>query len=661
MDTGTRYVKVSSYEAKKGEFDRCLLLYSGGLDTSVMLKWIQEHYESKVVALTVDLGQTADDLTAIKQKALKLGAEDCIMYDAKNRFADELLSEAIMANADYQGGYALGCPLGRVMISKIAVQQARKYGCQVIAHGCTGKGNDQVRFESYITTLDPSLKIIAPVREWGMGREEEIQYAEKHGIPITQKKETPYSYDENMWSNTAEGGEIEDPELVPKLPQILQWCNTIEKAPDTKERVVLEFDKGIPVAVNGKKLALCDIIKQCNTIGGRHGVGVTHLIEDRIVGLKVRGVYENPAALLLIAAHKKLELLVSTRLENEFKPIVDNKWSYLTYGAQWYNPIMDNLRAYIYRQNQKVTGTVTVELYKGNITVVALTSPNSLFDANLATFERNASFNQNCSSGFIELYNLPQKCAYGISNKATQKGYEAKRKIVCEEKNNAKQLKFNDEKGDQNSIAADETLTLPKINSNSGANAKFYNDWALNYKKDVDSLGYNTPQQVATILKEHVPADRICSIEVLDAGAGTGLSGEALKKIGFMNILGIDVSQKMVDIGKTKGCYKEMEVVDMNKPMKYKDNQFDVVICVGTTTYLKIKVLADFIRVTKSGGLVCCTFRTDIIDKWHAEHEKLILDGKWESVKITEPMPYLPNHPDYGSKIKVVAYLWRVR
>ena len=200
MDSTTKYLKVASYEAHKGTFDRCLLLYSGGLDTSVMLKWIQVEYSCQVVALTIDIGQTADDLNAIKDKALKLGAVDCIVYDAKEEFANSLLSEAIKANADYQGGYALGCPLGRVMISQIAARVAAQYHCQVVAHGCTGKGNDQVRFEGYILTLDPSLKIIAPVREWGMGREEEIEYAAQHNIPVKQKKDSPYSYDENMWS-----------------------------------------------------------------------------------------------------------------------------------------------------------------------------------------------------------------------------------------------------------------------------------------------------------------------------------------------------------------------------------------------------------------------------------------------------------------------------
>lgn len=290
MDTQTPYQKIASYEAKKGEFDTCLLLYSGGLDTSVMLKWIQDMYNCKVIALTIDIGQTADNLEEIKQKAVMLGAQEAIVYDAKDEFA-ELLSEAIKANADYQGGYALGCPLGRVMISKIAVKVAKLHGCTVIAHGATGKGNDQVRFEGYITTLDPKMKIIAPVREWGMGREEEIAYAEKHNIPIKQKKETPYSYDENMWANTGEGGEIENPELIPKLEQILQWCVTPEQAPDKAETVVIDFEKGVPVGLNGEKKPLVDIIMQCNTIGAAHGVGVFNLIEDRVVGLKVRGIY----------------------------------------------------------------------------------------------------------------------------------------------------------------------------------------------------------------------------------------------------------------------------------------------------------------------------------------------------------------------------------
>lgn len=412
METKTSYKKIASYEANKGEFSRCLLLYSGGLDTSVMLKWIQENYDCEIVALTIDLGQTADDLEAIKNKALMLGAKDAIIYDAKDEFADTLLSVAIKANADYQGGYALGCPLGRVMIAKVAAKIAQQYDCEVIAHGCTGKGNDQVRFEGYITTLNPKLKIIAPVREWGMGRDEEIEYAEKHNIPVKQKKDSPYSYDENMWSNTGEGGEIEDPKLIPPLEKILQWSNTPEIAPDEPETIKVSFSRGVPVALNGTAQKLSTMIMELNKIGGKHGVGFIHLIEDRIVGLKVRGVYENPAAAILIAAHKNLEKLVSTRQENELKTLLDQKWAYLTYGALWFEPVMNHIHAYIDDQNKKVDGIVTVKLYKGTIMVVAVESPYSLFNKDLATFDKNVSFNQNASPGFIEIYSLAMKTAY---------------------------------------------------------------------------------------------------------------------------------------------------------------------------------------------------------------------------------------------------------
>ncbi len=416
MKKTNTYKKIASYEAHKGEFDKCLLLYSGGLDTSVMLKWIAEEYNCEVIALTIDIGQTVDNMDEIKQKAIDLGAKEAIVYDAKDEFADILLSEAIKANADYQGGYALGCPLGRVMISKVAVKIAKKYNCQVIAHGCTGKGNDQVRFEGYMTTLDPDIKIIAPVREWGMGREEELEYAAKHNIPVKQKKDSPYSYDENMWSNTGEGGEIEDPELIPPLENILQWCKTPEQAPEEAEIMEIEFEKGKPVGLNGEKKKLSEIIFEANKIGSKHGVGVFQLIEDRIVGLKVRGVYENPGASILISAHKKLEQLVSTRKENEMKEQMDIKWAYMTYGAQWYDPLMYHINAFINSQNKKVTGKVKVKLYKGNTDVVALESPYSLFDANLATFNKNPKFNQNASPGFIELYTLAQKTAFNVYN-----------------------------------------------------------------------------------------------------------------------------------------------------------------------------------------------------------------------------------------------------
>lgn len=414
MKKESSYVKVSSYEAKKGDFKKCLLLYSGGLDTSVMLKWIQEQYDCEVIALTIDLGQTADDLDAIKQKGLDLGAKDVIVYDAKDEFADVILTEAIKANANYQGGYALSTPLGRVVISKVAVKVAKETGCTVIAHGSTGKGNDQVRFEGYMTTLDPSIKIIAPVREWGMGRAEEIAYAKEHGIPVIQHAKKPYSYDENMWGNTGEGGEIENPKLVPTLKNILQWCNTPQDAPDKEDIIEIEFTQGVPTALDGEKMKLSELIIKCNKVGAKHGVGVFHLVEDRLVGLKVRGIYENPAASILTDAHQRLERLVSTREENELKGFIDSKWAYLAYAARWYDPVMYHILAYMNSQNKKVTGTVKAKLYKGNIDIVALDSENSLFDEQLATFEKNDTFNQNASAGFIEIYNLSQKTAFNV-------------------------------------------------------------------------------------------------------------------------------------------------------------------------------------------------------------------------------------------------------
>jgi argininosuccinate synthase len=416
MNNKSNYVKIASHEAKKGEFKKCLLLYSGGLDTSVMLKWIQEEYNCEVITLTIDIGQTSDNLLEIKEKAINLGAKNSIIYDAKNEFANKYLSRAIKSNADYQGGYALSTPLGRIIISEIAVKIAKEKDCEVIAHGCTGKGNDQVRFEGYMTTLNPKIKVIAPVREWGMGRQEEIEYAKKHNIPIKQNIENPYSYDENMWGNTGEGGEIENPKLTPKIDNILQWCKTKEKAKDTPDILKIEFEKGIPTKINNHKMILSELIHKCNKIGAEHGVGVFNIIEDRFVGLKVRGIYENPAASILINAHKKLEKLVSTREENELKAFMDTKWAYLTYAAKWYDPVINNINAFIDNHNKKVSGIVTIKLFKGNIDIIALESKYSLFDENLATFEKNHTFNQNSSAGFIEIYNLSQKTAFNINN-----------------------------------------------------------------------------------------------------------------------------------------------------------------------------------------------------------------------------------------------------
>ncbi len=415
MKNITTYKKVASHEAIKGEFNKCLLLYSGWLDTSIMLKWIQEEYNSEVIALTIDIWQTADDLEAIKKKWLELWAKDVIVYNAKDEFADELLSQAIKANADYQWWYALSTPLWRIVISEIAVKIAEKYSCEVVAHGCTWKWNDQVRFEGYITTLNPKLKTIAPVREWSMWRDEQIKYAENNWIPIVQKIDKPYSYDENMWGNTWEGWEIENPELIPPQENILQWCKTLDKASDAEEILTITFEKWVPVKLNNKNKKLSEIVMELNKIWAEHWVWVFQLIEDRFVWLKVRWVYENPAATILVKAHQNLEQLVSTREENELKKFIDTKWAYLTYAAKWFDPVMNNINSFIDMQNEKVTWEVNIKLYKWNCVAVSLKSDNSLFDENLATFDKNADFNQNSSAWFIEIYNLAQKTAYNIN------------------------------------------------------------------------------------------------------------------------------------------------------------------------------------------------------------------------------------------------------
>lgn len=418
MQTTTNYQKVASYEAKIGEVKKCVLLYSGGLDTSVMLRWIQETYHCEVIALTIDIGQQVDDLQAIKAKALEFGASKAYVLDCKEEFAKEYLTKAIKANASYQGDYHLSTPLARPLMAKKAVEIALQEGADAVAHGCTGKGNDQVRLEATMLCYNPKIKIIAPVREWAMGRAEEIEYAKEQGIPTPQiAKGLPYSWDDNMWGVTGEGGEIEEPKLIPPLHRILQVCNTQEAAPDKKKLLTLNFEAGVPVALNGKAMPLTELIENCNRLGAKHAIGYTILIEDRLVGLKVRGVYESPAAHIIITAHKNLEKLVSTKTENELKEHIDSKWAYLCYSAQWMEPTMQHLNAYIASMNKKVFGKVTLSLSKGKVDVLAVYSPYSLFNSDLATFEKNAAFNQNCSASFIEIYGLAMKTAWQVRAK----------------------------------------------------------------------------------------------------------------------------------------------------------------------------------------------------------------------------------------------------
>lgn len=406
------YVKVASHEGRKGEVKKVVLLYSGGLDTSTMLKWIQDEYKAEVIALTIDIGQQADDLEEIRQKALDLGAIKAVVIDAKQEFAEEYLAPGIKANGMYQGRYYLSTPLGRPLLAKWAVKIAAQEGADAVAHGATGKGNDQIRIEGSALAMNPDIKIIAPVREWGMGRDEQLEYCKKHGIPVKQTKEKPYSYDDNMWGVTGEGGEIENPALIPPLEKILQICKTPENAKNIPEFIKIEFEKGLPVAVDGVQKSLVDIIYELNRKAAEHAIGIVHLLEDRIIGLKVRGIYEAPAAETIITAHKALERYTSTRLENEFKSIVDEKWAYLVYGAMWFEPLMDDLNAYEDKVNDKITGSVTVKLFKGHVEAVAVETPNTIFDEKLATFmDSNELFNQNASASFIEHYTLQMKLA----------------------------------------------------------------------------------------------------------------------------------------------------------------------------------------------------------------------------------------------------------
>jgi argininosuccinate synthase len=414
----TTLSKTASYEAEPGEVGRVLLLYSGGLDTSVMLKWIQDEYDAEVVALTVNLGQPGEDYDVVRGKALDLGAVDCFVVDAREEFAHEYVLPAIKANARYGGGYPLFTALGRPLIAKLAVEKARENGCDTIAHGCTGKGNDQVRIEATVAALAPELKIIAPVRGWRMGRQEEIEYARQHGIPVKGGTEAPpYSIDDNLWGRSSEGGPIEDLSEPPR-DDVFDLVTLPERAPDEPELLEIGFEQGCPVSLGGERLGLVELLERAGQIGARHGVGIVDHIEDRIVGLKVRDIYEVPAAELILTAHQELEKLVGTIHQNLFKAQLDRHWAFLVYGGLWLEPLLGDLDAFMDRVNQQVTGTITLKLYKGSAKPVARSSPNSLYDPDLAGFgESGGLFSQQASPGFIELWSLQSRMAYGIRNR----------------------------------------------------------------------------------------------------------------------------------------------------------------------------------------------------------------------------------------------------
>ncbi|GBC75756.1 Argininosuccinate synthase [archaeon HR06] len=389
--------------------ERLVLAYSGGLDTSVMIKWIQEKYNYDVITLTLDLGQK-EEMKDIEKRALKIGAIKHYSIDVKEEFVKDYIFKAIKANALYQNKYPLSTALARPLIAKKLVEIAHKEGARAVAHGCTGKGNDQVRFEVTIRALDPDLKIIAPVREWNMSRDEEINYALKKGIDIKPSK-SRYSVDQNLWGRSIEGGELEDPSWEPS-EEVFEWVILPEKAPDKPEYVKINFEGGIPTRLNDLDMNPVKLIEELNRIAGKNGVGIIDHMEDRLVGIKSREVYECPAALCLIEAHKDLEKLVLSRQELNFKAIVEKEWAWLVYSGLWVEPLRRDLEAFIDSTQLRVDGEVTLKLYKGNFRVVGRESKYSLYNYSLATYEGKSSFDQKDSEGFIKIWGLPSILAY---------------------------------------------------------------------------------------------------------------------------------------------------------------------------------------------------------------------------------------------------------
>lgn len=391
----------------KGE--KVVLAYSGGLDTSVIIPWLKENYECEIIAACIDVGQ-GSELSSIKEKALLSGASKIYVEDVKDEFVKDYIFPTLKAGAVYEGKYLLGTSFARPLIAKKLVEIAHKEGAKAIVHGATGKGNDQVRFEVSIKALDPSIEIIAPWRIWDFkSREQEIDYAKKKGIPVPVTKEKIYSVDNNLWHISHEGGDLEDPWNEPKN-SLYDMVVPPEDAPDEPEYVVLEFEKGIPVKVNGKSYASpSKMIEELNLIAGRNGIGIADIVENRLVGIKSRGVYETPAGTVLYAAHKELEYLVLDKETMRFKDLVAQKYADLVYNGLWFSPLRESLDAFVDVTQQNVTGTVRLKLYKGNLINAGSKSPYSLYSEEFATFGEDEVYNQKDAEGFINLFGLPLK------------------------------------------------------------------------------------------------------------------------------------------------------------------------------------------------------------------------------------------------------------
>lgn len=387
--------------------EKVVLAYSGGLDTSAAVKWLQEKYGMDVIAVTIDVGNEKD-FTLIKEKALKVGAKKAYVRDVRKEFAEDYIWKAIKANAMYEGVYPLATALARPLIAKVMVDIALEEGATAIAHGCTGKGNDQVRFDVGINTLAPHLKIIAPARQWGMTREQTMEYAQKWGIPVPISVKNPFSIDENLWGRSIECGLLEDPWNEP-IPEVFAWTRPVEATPDAPEYLEVEFEQGVPVAVNGEKLSPLALIQKVHDIAGLHGVGRIDHVENRLVGIKSREIYEAPAAVVLIAAHQALEAMTLSKSQLRFKQMVEATYSDIIYNGLWFSALRQDLDAFIESSQRFVSGTVRLKLFKGSFRVVGRKSPYSLYHKGMATYDKGDQFDPSSAVGFITLWGLQAK------------------------------------------------------------------------------------------------------------------------------------------------------------------------------------------------------------------------------------------------------------
>ena len=385
--------------------DKVVLAYSGGLDTSVAIKWLKEKYDLDVITLTVDVGNERD-FASIRSKALKVGASKAIVKDVRELFVDKFVFPALQANAVYEGQYPLATALSRPLIAKLLVELALEEGAPAVAHGCTGKGNDQVRFEVGVAALAPQLKIIAPAREWGMTREETIEYAQHYDIPIPITTASPYSIDENLWGRSIECGVLEDPWLEPP-EDAFSWTRSPTDAPDEAAYIEIGFDKGIPVSINGHEMKSISLIQRLNEIAGSHGIGRIDVVENRLVGIKSREIYEAPAAVVLLEAHQALEALTLSKAQLRFKQIVALEYADLIYNGLWFGAHHQDLTAYVQSTQRFVSGTVRLKLFKGKYSVVGRKSPFSLYSHSLATYDKGDQFDQSAAAGFIHIWGLP--------------------------------------------------------------------------------------------------------------------------------------------------------------------------------------------------------------------------------------------------------------